>query len=77
MKLGHEVILLNARYVKSFVIGNKNDFNDAQAIFDVVTRPNRREVMIKSIEQQDIQLLHKRRQGLIDQRTALINQIRG
>ncbi|MBD9355439.1 transposase [Methylomonas albis] len=27
-KLGHEVELLNARYVKAFVVGNKNDFND-------------------------------------------------
>jgi hypothetical protein len=26
--------LLNTRFVKSFVIGNKNDFNDAAAIFD-------------------------------------------
>ncbi len=32
IKLGHEVILLNARYVKSFVVGNKNDFNDAAGI---------------------------------------------
>jgi transposase len=39
-KLGHEVVLLNTRFVKSFVIGNKNDFNDAAAIFDAVTRPN-------------------------------------
>jgi len=30
-KLGNEVVLLNARYVKSFVVGNKNDYNDAQA----------------------------------------------
>jgi transposase len=77
IKLGHEVILLNARYVKSFVVGNKNDFNDAQAIFDAVTRPNRRMVAIKTLEQQDIQLIHTVRQSLVDQRTALVNQIRG
>ncbi len=47
--LGHEVILLNARYVKSFVVGNKNDYNDAQAIFDAVTRPNKRVVAIKRL----------------------------
>ena len=29
-KLGHNVIWLNARHVKSFVVGNKNDFNDAK-----------------------------------------------
>jgi len=76
-KLGHEVILLNTRFVKSFVIGNKNDFNDAAAIFDAVTRPNRRIAAIKTIEQQDIQLVHNIRQGLVGNRTALVNQIRG
>ena len=77
IKLGHEVILLNARYVKSFVIGNKNDFNDAAGIFDAVTRPNKRTVTIKTIEQQDIQLVHTIRNGLIGKRTALVNQTRG
>jgi transposase len=76
-KLGHQVILLNAKYVKSFVVGNKNDFNDAQAIFDAVSRPNKRTVAIKTIEQQDVQLVHNIRQELIETRTALVNQIRG
>ncbi len=77
IKLGHQVVLLNARYVKNFVVGNKNDFNDAQAIFDAVSRPNKREVAVKTIDQQDMQLVHKVRQGYVDQRTALVNQIRG
>jgi transposase len=76
-KLGHQVILLNARYVKSFVVSNKNDFNDAQAIFDAVTRPNKREVAIKTVAQQDIPLIHKIRKDFVDKRTALVNQIRG
>jgi transposase len=76
-KLGHEVVLLNARYVKSFILNNKNDFNDANGIFDAVTRPNRREVAVKTIEQQDVQLVHVLRRGLVDKRTALVNQIRG
>jgi transposase len=76
-KQGHQVVLLNARYVKSFVVGNKNDFNDAQAIFDAASRPNKRVVAVKSIEQQDMQLIHTMRQGYVDQRTALVNQIRG
>ncbi len=76
-KLGHEVVLLNTRFVKSFVIGNKNDINDAAAIFDAVTRPNRRVAAIKTIEQQDIQLVHNIRQALVGNRTALVNQIRG
>jgi transposase len=76
-KLGHEAILLNTRFVKSFVVGNKNDFNDAAAIFDAVTRPNKRVVNVKTIEQQDVQLMHNIRQGLVGNRTALVNQIRG
>ncbi|WP_230988056.1 IS110 family transposase [Bathymodiolus japonicus methanotrophic gill symbiont] len=76
-KQGHEVIFLNARYVKGFVVGNKNDFNDAAAIFDAVTRPNKRTVSIKTIEQQDIQLVHRIREGPVGKRTALVNQVRG
>ena len=76
-KLGHDVVLLNARYVKGFVVGNKNDFNDAQAIHEAVLRPNKRVVKVKTEEQQDMQLLHNIRQDLVDQRTALVNQLRG
>jgi len=76
-KLGHEVILLNARYVKNFVIGNKNDYNDAAGIFDAVTRPNKRVVAVKTVEQQDMQLIHRIREDLKGNRTALVNQTRG
>jgi transposase len=76
-KLGHDVVLLNARYVKGFVVGNKNDFNDAQAIHEAVLRPNKRVVRVKTEEQQDMQLLHNIRQDLVDKRTALVNQLRG
>lgn len=77
IKLGHDVKLLNARHVKAFVKGNKNDFNDAEAIFDAVSRPNVRTIAAKTVEQQDIQLLHRLRQEAIKRRTALVNQIRG
>lgn len=76
-KLGHEVILLNARFVKAFVVGNKNDFNDAEAIFTAVTRPNKRTVAVKNQTQQDIQMLHRLRQQRVAERTGLVNQIRG
>lgn len=76
-KLGHEVVLLNARYVKGFVVGNKTDFNDAQAIYEAVLRPNKRVVRAKTQEQQDMQMLHNIRQELVDKRTALVNQLRG
>jgi transposase len=77
IKLGHDVKLLNARHVKAFVKGNKNDFNDAEAIFDAVSRPNVRTIAAKTVEQQDIQLLHRLRQEATKRRTALVNQIRG
>ncbi|NOU20589.1 MAG: IS110 family transposase [Methyloglobulus sp.] len=77
IKLGHDVKLLNARHVKAFVKGNKNDFNDAEAIFDAVSRPNVRTVAVKTVEQQDIQLLHRLRQEATKRRTVLVNQIRG
>jgi transposase len=76
-RLGHEVVLLNARYVKGFIVGNKNDFNDAEAIYTAVTQPNKRVVAAKTIEQQDIQMVHSIRSELIGRRTALVNQIRG
>jgi transposase len=77
IKLGHDVKLLNARHVKAFVKGNKNDFNDAEAIFDTVSRPNVRTIAAKTVEQQDIQLLHRLRQEATKRRTALVNQLRG
>ena len=76
-KLGHEVVLLNARYVKSFVIGNKNDFNDAEAIHTAVTRPNKRTVAVKDEVQQDMQMVHRLRHEKVAERTAVVNQIRG
>jgi transposase len=76
-KLGHDVVLLNDHYEKGFRVGNKNDYNDAQAIYEAVLRPNRRQVSIKTIEQQDVQLVGTLRESLIEKRTALANQIRG
>jgi len=77
IKLGYDVILMNAKHVKAYLKGNKNDFNDAEAIFDAVSQPNVRKVGIKTIEQQDIQLVHSLRQELVKRRTAMVNQIRG
>lgn len=75
--LDHEVVLLNARSVKAFVVGNKNDFNDAEAIFTAANQPNKRTVAIKTLEQQDLILLQGIRRGKVDERTALANQLRG
>lgn len=64
-------------YVKAYVVGNKNDGNDAAAIAEAVTRPRTRFVPIKNTQQQSILMLHRVRQQWIKQRTALSNQIRG
>lgn len=76
-KLGHEVRCIPAFVVKPFVIGHKNDANDALAIAEASLRPKIRFVSIKSVEQQDIQSLQRIRELLIRQRTAIYNQIRG
>ena len=75
--LGHEVKLMPPQYVKPYVRGNKNDYNDALAIAEAVTRPEMRFVAVKSTEQQDIQALHRLREKCGQDRTALCNQLRG
>ncbi len=76
-QMGHQVKLMSPQFVKPYVKSNKNDALDAQAICEAVTRPTMRFVAPKSIEQQDIQSLHRIRSNFVKQRTALINQIRG
>lgn len=76
-KYGHTVKLMPGQHVKPYVQNNKNDARDAEAICEAVNRPRMRFVPIKSIEQQDIQALHRVRQGIIKARTAQSNQIRG
>ena len=75
--LGHEVRRIHPRYVKAFLLGAKNDTNDAAAICEAVQRPNMRFVPYKSPEQTDIQCIHRVRQGYVKSRTALVNQARG
>lgn len=75
--LGHTVRLIPAQHVKAFLRGNKNDYNDALAISEAVVKPQMRFVTIKTIEQQDIQALHRLRTLSVKNRTALSNQLRG
>jgi transposase len=73
---GHEVRLVAPQFVKPYLKSQKNDANDAEAICEAVSRPNMRFVPSKSIEQQDLQVLHRIRSRMIGSRT-LGNQIRG
>jgi transposase len=74
---GHEVRLMAPQFVKPFVKSNKNDMRDAEGIGEAVTRPTMRFVPIKDIDQQDIQSLHRVRDRLIGERTALVNEVHG
>jgi transposase len=76
-KFGHEAKLISPQFVKPFVKSNKTDANDAEAIAEAAVRPSMRFVPIKQIPNQDIQNLHRVRERLIRNRTALSNEIRG
>ena len=56
--------------------GQKNDYNDAEAIAEAALRPNLRFVQEKSQDQLDLQACHRVRSRLVSRRTATINQIR-
>ena len=75
-KLGHEVKLMPAQYVKPYVKRQKNDMADAEAIAEAVTRPNMRFVVPKSPEQQSAMMLHKVRFMLNRQLVMLTNAFR-
>jgi transposase len=74
--VGHEVRLMPAQYVKAYVKRNKNDAADAEAICEAVRRPTMRFVPIKTAEQQAALLVHRGRERLVRQRTALVNALR-
>lgn len=75
--LGHEVRLMSPEYVQPYVKAQKNDDRDAEAIAEAATRPTMRFVELKSEAQLDMQSLHRARDRLVGERTALINQLRG
>ncbi len=75
--LGHAVKLIPPYQVKPFVMGNKNDHNDAIAIAEASRRPKASFVPVKTLDQQDIQSLQRIRERLMKHRTATSNQLRG
>lgn len=76
-KLGHQVRLISAQFVKPFVKSQKNDMIDAEAICEAALRPQMRFVSPNTVEQQDLQNIHRVRERVVKQRTMLVNQIRG
>lgn len=74
---GHLVRIIPAQFVIPYVKSNKNDSVDAEAIAEAATRPTMRFVTVKRVDQVDVQALHRARDMMVYQRTALICQMRG
>jgi transposase len=74
--LGHQARLMPAKYVRPYSRGQKNDYRDAEAIAEAVQRPTMKFVATKTVDQLDLQALHRVRERLVSQRTGIINQIR-
>lgn len=74
---GHAARLIAAEFVVPFRQGGKNDGNDALAIAIAARQPTMRFVSVKTVEQQTILAWHRMRQGWIEERTALLNRVRG
>lgn len=74
--MGHEVRLMPGKFVKAFVMGNKNDAVDAKAIWLAVQHAER-SVAVKTETQQAVLGLHRMREQLVKFRTMQINGLRG
>jgi len=74
---GYRVKLIAPQFVKPYVKTNKTDANDAEAICEAMSRPSMRFVAVKTVEQQDLQAVHRVRSSLIRERIAKANQLRG
>ena len=73
---GHDVRLMSPEYVRPYVKAQKNDDRDAEGIAETAMRPTMRFVEMKTQDQLDMQTLHRSRERLVGERTALINQLR-
>jgi transposase len=74
---GHTVSLFPPKHVKAYLRGQKNDYNDAQAIAEAALHGALRPVPVKTVAQQDEQALHRMRSQCVGERTRVVNQLRG
>ncbi len=75
--LGHTVRLMAPKFVAPYRKRGKNDAADAAAICEAVQRPDMRVVPVRTVDQQGRMMVHRARQGFVEQRTATLNGIRG
>ena len=76
-RLGHDVRLLPPQHVRPYVLGNKTDRRDAEAILAARHRETIAPVPVKSVEQQSIAWLHRMRAAWIKTKTSRLNMVRG
>ena len=76
-RLGHRVLIMSPHKVAPYMHRNKNDVNDADGIAEASSRPGMRFVGLKSVDQQQIQQVHRARQLAVRDRTAHANQMHG
>src|SRR5258707_15558320 len=79
-ELGHDVRLIPPQFVAPYRKGGarvKNDAVDAEATCEAASRPHMRFVPVKSPAQQSVLVLHRMRTGYVEERTALVNRLRG
>ncbi len=69
--------LLHPARVRPYVGVQKNDRMDARAVCEAALRPLIRSVPVKTRCQQDLRVVLRRRQGMVSERTRLINRLRG
>lgn len=74
---GHQIRLLPAKQVRPFVVRDKTDARDAQAIWVAAQQPHIRAVPVKTVQQQACLTLHRMRAQLMKMRIMQTNAIRG
>jgi transposase len=77
LSMGHQVKLLPANHVRAFVLRDKTDALDAQAIYVASQQAHIREVPVKSLQQQACLGLHRIRTQLMKVRIMQTNAVRG
>jgi len=78
--LGHDARIIDPRLVTPYRQQGrtgKNDANDAAAVCEAAGRPTMSFVPIKSLEQQAVLMVHRRRRSIVAEHTRTANQIRG
>jgi transposase len=74
---GHVVRLLPAQYVRAYVKRNKTDRADAAALIEAARCAEINPVPVKTLEQQQVQCLHRLRSQWMSTRHRYVNTLRG